>query len=103
MIVLVIQVVDFLPGAIDTKSYPSIAGDAEAPRSFAVAGKLMGVPTRNVAEFRHVIHILQEGDDISDLLDRRRRQGGAIVALDEAPQSPMVTFRIFIEVVYESV
>jgi len=50
MIILIIQVEDFPFDLVDPERDPPIAGDAEAPAPLAVAGELMGFPTRDVTE-----------------------------------------------------
>jgi hypothetical protein len=41
------------------------------------------------AEFLGVFHLLQEGQYVTDPLHDSRSQPGWIIALNEAPQSPM--------------
>ncbi len=89
MVILIIQVEDFSFGLVDSERDALVAGDSEAPCSLAVAGELMRFPARDVAEFLGVFHLLQKGQNVADLLDDGRRQAGSIIALNEAPQSPM--------------
>ena len=70
--ILVIQAEDFSFVLVDSEGDPPVAGDGEAPASLAVAGELMGVPTWDVAELLGIFHLLQEGQNITDLLYDRR-------------------------------
>lgn len=67
MVILVIQVEDFSFGLVDSEGDPPVAGDGEAPAFLAVAGELIGVPTWDVAELLGIFHLLQEGQNITDL------------------------------------
>ena len=89
MVILIIQVEDFLLGLVDPERDPPVAGDGEAPCSLAVASELMRFPARDVAEFLGVFHLLQEGQNVADPLHDSRGQAGRIITLNEAPQSPM--------------
>src|ERR1035437_2294721 len=89
MIVLVIEVEDLAFLRVNSERDPPVAGDGKAPGSLAVAGELMRFPARHVAEFLGVVHFLQEGQNVPDLLHDSRSQAGRIIALNEAPQPPM--------------
>ena len=96
MIIFIIQVENFSFGLVDFERDPPVAGHSEAPGSLAIAGELMRLPARYVAEFLSASHLLQEGYNVPNPLHGRWGQTGRIVALDKAPQSPVGTFRIFI-------
>jgi hypothetical protein len=49
----------------------------------------MGFPARHVTQFLHVLHFLQERDDVAHLLHHRRRQPGGIIALNEPLEPPV--------------
>ena len=89
MVVLIIQVEDFSLGLVDPERDPPVARDMKAPCPLAVAGELVRFPTRHIAEFLRIFHLLQEGQNVSDLLHDTWSQAGSIIALDEAPQSTM--------------
>jgi len=72
MVILVSQVENFSFGLVHLERDPPVAGDGKAPAPLAVAGQLMGVPTRNVTELLGVFHLLEEGQNIADLLHDRR-------------------------------
>src|SRR3990172_159160 len=49
----------------------------------------MGFPVPNGAELGGVLHVLKERENVSNPLNRRPRQTGWIIALDEAPEPPV--------------
>src|SRR3990172_2970339 len=49
----------------------------------------MGFPVPNGAELGGVLHVLKERENVSNPLNRRLRQTGWIIALDEAPEPPV--------------
>ena len=89
MVILIIQVEDFSLGLVDSEPNPPVAGDRKTPGPLSVAAQLVRFPTRNVVEFPGVLHLLQEGENVTNLLEDGRGQAGRIIALDEAPQSSM--------------
>src|SRR3990172_7697787 len=49
----------------------------------------MGFPVPNGAELGGVLHVLKERENVSNPLNRRPRQTGWIIAVDEAPEPPV--------------
>ena len=89
MIILIIEVENLAFRRVDSERDPPVAGDRKAPGSLSVARVLMRFPARYVAMFLGVFHLLQEGQNVTDLLHDGRSQTGWIIPLNEAPQSPM--------------
>jgi hypothetical protein len=54
MVILIIQVKDFSFGLVDFERDPPITGDAETPDTFTVAGELVRVPDRDIAELQNL-------------------------------------------------
>jgi hypothetical protein len=97
MVILIIQVKDFSFGLVDFERDPPITGDGEAPDSFAVAGELVGVPARYVAELSGIFHLLQESQNIPDLLHDRGAKPEASLFSMKRLTPWWATFRIFIK------
>jgi len=89
MVVLIIEVENLTFRRVDSERDPPVAGDRKAPGPLSVAAELMHFPTRHVAEFVGVLHLLQEGQNVTDLFHDGRSQAGGIIALNEAPQPAM--------------
>jgi len=89
VIILEVQVQDFLLNWVDPERDSPVSCDMKTPGSFAVSCKLMHLPARHVAHLLDLLHVLEEGENVANLLHHRRVQTGDIVALNEAAQPAM--------------
>lgn len=87
MVVLIIEVHDFIFFTIDPEGYPPVAGDSQAPRAFFVTGEMMGPPTGYGTQFLRIFNFLQVGDNVSYFLHIGRMKPGGVIALDETLQT----------------
>ena len=74
MVVLVVEIKDFTLFSVDTKSDPPIPGDADAPNPLTATLELVHSPGLDRMEFLRVSHVLKKGEDLTQLVNRGRRQ-----------------------------
>jgi len=61
VIVFQIHVADFALCRVDVERQTPVAGDAQAPGSFAVAGQSVRLPGRERTQFLWILHVVEEG------------------------------------------
>ena len=87
MVVLQIEIADFTLS--DAKGQPPIAADRNAPRSGAVALKLVDVPAGRSANAAHVGRCNQHREDVPQPPYKIGVEFPAVVVFDEAQQAPV--------------
>ena len=88
MIILKIKIVDFV--VVDIKGEPPVARHRNAPRSAAVAGKLVDAPARRAFEFPDALDALQSGEDAPEPVHKIAPDPSVVVIFDKALQPPCV-------------
>lgn len=60
MVVLKIEVAEFVRDSVDAKRQPPVSGHAQAPGALAIAGQGVSIPVGERAQFVRVFHVVEE-------------------------------------------
>jgi len=87
VVVFIIKLDYFYPSSINPKRDAPITGYKEASGALAIASHKVSLPTWNGMQFVRAFHVLQEGQNFADLIDKLRGQPRRFVFLQQAPQA----------------
>jgi len=87
VIILKIKIVDFV--VVDIKGEPPVARHRNAPRSAAVAGKLVDAPAGRTFELPDALDALQSGEDAAEPVHKVAPDPSVVVIFDKALQPPV--------------